>query len=38
MNKNHNTNINNNATWKRNTNNDLHSIWHKLDKLHISGD
>lgn len=37
MNKNHNTNINNNATWKRNTNNDLHSIWHKLDKLHISG-
>ena len=33
MNTNHNTNINHNATWKKNTNNDLHSIWHKLDKI-----
>ena len=33
----HNTNIDHRASWKKDTNNDLHAIWHKLDKLNISG-
>jgi len=33
----HNTNVNHSSSWKKNTNDDLHAIWHKLNKLNVSG-